>query len=153
MNHEMLIQKGRGFSTISNMVRRPEYRDAWTRSSLTHLMFQAKTRINSKGQPIPGNGLEEIGAIVRIGRKVLIDLDKFDEWVDLHRVARPTLREKVVERQTGDGDVGTLEEDETTTGTVVDRYPKTLRSPPSSSLAASDSARTPGLVKRQGGRR
>lgn len=30
------------------------------------------------------NGLETVGAIIRIGRKVLIHEDKFDQWVRSH---------------------------------------------------------------------
>ena len=77
------IPNGRRLATIPNMARLPEYREAFTLSSLRHLVFQAKNRINSREQTILGNGLEE--AIVRIGRKVLIDLDAFDAWLMNHK--------------------------------------------------------------------
>lgn len=58
-----------------------------TASALRHLIFKATPRKNSKGTPIPTNGLHECGAIIKIGRKVLIDLDRFDQWVNEHRQA------------------------------------------------------------------
>tara|TARA_Y100000031_G_C8198441_1_gene374969 strand:+ start:1233 stop:1370 length:138 start_codon:yes stop_codon:yes gene_type:complete len=41
--------------------------------------------MRSGGESIPGNGLAEERAIIRVGRKVLIDLDAFDRWLDDHR--------------------------------------------------------------------
>ena len=48
--------------------------------SLRNLLFKARPRQSSKGE-IPGNGLIEAGAILRVGRKVLIDEDRFFAWV------------------------------------------------------------------------
>ncbi len=42
--------------------------------------------LGSGGAIVPGNGLAS--AIVRIGRKVLIDLNAFDVWVESHRNTR-----------------------------------------------------------------
>ncbi len=56
-----------------------------TKSALRHLIFQSKPRLNSRGEAIKTNGLVESGAVIRIGRKILFDLDKFDLWVDSHR--------------------------------------------------------------------
>lgn len=50
--------------------------------ALRDLIFKAADRFNSRGDRIAGNGLAEAGAIVRIGRKVLIDLDAFEAWID-----------------------------------------------------------------------
>lgn len=58
-----------------------------TTSALRHLIFKAAPRKNSKGIPIPTNGLYECGAVIKIGRKVLLDLDRFDQWVAEHRQA------------------------------------------------------------------
>ncbi len=58
-----------------------------TTSALRHLIFKATPRKNSKGIPIQTNGLYECGAIIKIGRKVLIDLDRFDQWISEHRQA------------------------------------------------------------------
>jgi hypothetical protein len=55
---------------------------AFPESSLRWLIFQSKQRETSKGT-IPGNGLDT--ALVRIGKKLLIDETRFFEWVELHR--------------------------------------------------------------------
>jgi hypothetical protein len=57
-----------------------------TESFLRHVIFDAKDRVGSGGTVIPGNGLA--GAIIRVGRRVLIDLDAFDCWVESHREGR-----------------------------------------------------------------
>lgn len=44
-------------------------------------IFKAKNRYDSKGRLIPGNGLHESGAIIRRGRKVLIDVSKYASWL------------------------------------------------------------------------
>lgn len=54
---------------------------AFTEASLRNLIFKADTRQSTKGD-IPGNGLIEAGAVVRIGRKVLINEQAFFAWVD-----------------------------------------------------------------------
>ena len=53
----------------------------FSQSALRDLIFKAEDRFNSRGDRIPGNGLAEAGAIIRIGRKVLIDLDAFEAWL------------------------------------------------------------------------
>jgi hypothetical protein len=62
-------------SLTSNLVtvkQLSEFSPAFTESSLRSLIFHSKT-----------NGLEE--AIVRIGRRVLIDLEAFDRWLHQQR--------------------------------------------------------------------
>jgi hypothetical protein len=44
-------------------------------------IFKAEDRFDSKGRKIPGNGLAKTGAIIRRGRKVLIDVDKYAAWL------------------------------------------------------------------------
>ena len=58
-------------------------------SALRHLIFNSHPRVDSKGQPIPTNGLQEAGVIVRLGRKLLLDMDRFDAWLDSHRTSIP----------------------------------------------------------------
>lgn len=53
---------------------------AFTPPALRNLIFKAAPRQSSKGE-IPGNGLLESGAIIRLGRRVLIHETKFLEWV------------------------------------------------------------------------
>lgn len=44
-------------------------------------IFKAEDRLNSRGEKIHGNGLAAYGAIIRRGRKVLIDLDRYGAWL------------------------------------------------------------------------
>lgn len=50
-------------------------------------IFKAQDRFDSKGRKIPGNGLAESGAIIRRGRKVLIDVDRYGGWLAKGSVA------------------------------------------------------------------
>lgn len=52
-----------------------------TASALRAHIFKAEDRINSRGERIPGNGLAKSGAIVRVGRKILIDIEKYGQWL------------------------------------------------------------------------
>lgn len=52
-----------------------------TLAALTNQVFKARPRNSTKGS-IPGNGMEEAGAIVRIAGRVLIDEDGYFRWVD-----------------------------------------------------------------------
>lgn len=52
---------------------------AFTQGAIRNLIFLAENRKISKGI-ITGNGLNI--ALVRIGRKLLIDEDKFFQWID-----------------------------------------------------------------------
>ena len=44
-------------------------------------VFKADDRLNSRGEKIKGNGLAEYGAIIRRGRKVLIDVHRYGAWL------------------------------------------------------------------------
>ena len=44
-------------------------------------IFKSQDRLNSRGEKIVGNGLAASGAIIRRGRKVLIDLDRYGAWL------------------------------------------------------------------------
>ena len=44
-------------------------------------VFKADSRLNSRGETIQGNGLSAYGAIIRRGRRVLIDLDRYGAWL------------------------------------------------------------------------
>jgi hypothetical protein len=54
---------------------------AFTPAALRNLIFKADERHSTKGI-IPGNGLIEAGAVVRLGRKVLIVETRFFDWVE-----------------------------------------------------------------------
>jgi len=53
---------------------------AFSQGSLRNLIHLSTERYSSKGK-IPSNGLSI--ALVRIGRKLLIDESKFFEWIEL----------------------------------------------------------------------
>lgn len=55
-----------------------EHHPAFSQAALRSLIFQAASREASNGV-IPGNGLDV--AIIRLGRKVLIDETKFFSWI------------------------------------------------------------------------
>lgn len=58
-----------------------ERRPAWSQAALRNLILNAADRLNSRGERIPGSGLSEAGAIVRVGRRVLIDEQAFFRWI------------------------------------------------------------------------
>lgn len=60
---------------------------AFSEAALRNLIFKADGRHCTKGV-IPGNGLIEAGAIIRIGRKVLVDEARFFEWVESQQESR-----------------------------------------------------------------
>lgn len=54
----------------------------FTEAALRDIVFRAFNRTNSRGEKIEGNGLGEMGGVIRVGRKVLLDLDVFDNWIE-----------------------------------------------------------------------
>lgn len=58
-----------------------ERHPAWTQPSLRNLIHKATSRHSSLGV-VEGNGLAECGAILRVGRKVLISEPRFFAWVE-----------------------------------------------------------------------
>jgi len=58
---------------------------AFTQGALRNLIFLSESRKTSKGI-IPGNGLNV--ALVRIGRKLLIDEAKFFQWIEEQQEGR-----------------------------------------------------------------
>ncbi len=75
------LTPGRRLATIEQTAKLYPF----TPAALRDLVFRANDRQNSRGETIKGNGLAKAGAVVRIGRKVLIDLDGFETWIDAHR--------------------------------------------------------------------
>lgn len=66
------------FSIKDFCARNPAFPEATVRD----LKFKAEPRFKANGEVIAGNGLLEAGAIVRCGRKVLIDETRFFAWLD-----------------------------------------------------------------------
>ena len=58
-----------------------ERRPAWTQAALRNFILNSQDRFNSRGERIAGNGLAEARAIVRVGRRVLIDEAAFFRWI------------------------------------------------------------------------
>ncbi len=78
-------KRDRRIVSVKQLPNTPGYE--WlTEPALRHQINDSKPRMDSKGRVISGNGLEEAGAIIRVGRKLLIDLDRYDTWLDSHRV-------------------------------------------------------------------
>ena len=74
------VQAIPNLATIENLARLFANANA-TPASIRQQIFKAADRINSRGERIPGNGLAETGAIIRHGRKILIDVDKYGRWL------------------------------------------------------------------------
>lgn len=66
-------------TTLHTVKSFTEAHPAFTIGAVRSLIFKSIDRQSSRG-PIKGNGLGN-GAIVRLGRKILIDEAKFLEWV------------------------------------------------------------------------
>ena len=54
---------------------------AWSPASLRALIFAAGDRVTSGGRVVKGNGLAEAGALLKVGRRVLIDEARFVAWL------------------------------------------------------------------------
>jgi hypothetical protein len=72
------------FLTVKQLVSSGKY--PWlTEGAVRHLIFASKPALRASGEAAPGNGLAR--AIVRVGRKVLIDVNQFDAWLQTGRQA------------------------------------------------------------------
>lgn len=79
-----LILLPRTLYRVDELVQLPEF-SYLTRSSLRHLIFNSQPRYSASSDTVHGNGLVEAGAIIRIGRRVLIDAARFREWTHNQR--------------------------------------------------------------------
>ena len=110
-------KRRRRLVTVDQMVNLPEYK--WlTKGSARHLIFNAKPRQTSRGDVIPGNGF--LSAIIRIGRKVLIDPDEFDACIDRQQEAGTASNTRNVEPEIDRREIGVVEA-EAPTGTKANR--------------------------------
>ena len=73
---------GTRYVTVRQLPEMPKY-DWLTVPALRHMIFNAKDRQSSTGELLAGNGLD--CAIIRVGRKILIDILEFDQWLGTHR--------------------------------------------------------------------
>lgn len=67
------------FRTLLTVRQFSDKHPAFTQGAIRNLIFLAESRKTSRGT-IQGNGLNI--ALVRIGRKLLIDEEKFFQWID-----------------------------------------------------------------------
>jgi hypothetical protein len=81
MNTEQNAQQGiPRLATVENTAK--AYASAGeTPAAIRANIFKSADRKNSRGEIIKGNGLAATGAIIRRGRKVLIDLDRYGAWL------------------------------------------------------------------------
>lgn len=77
------INQSSTIPTLSTAKNLPSFFPAvgLTLAAIHGQIFKAEDRFNSRGERIAGNGLAEHGAIIRRGRKVLIDVDKYAAWL------------------------------------------------------------------------
>lgn len=82
------------YATYQEIPQRPRYltvnqfserNPAFSASALRNLIFKAYPRESTKGTII-GNGLIECGAIVRVGRKVLIVESRLFDWIESQNI-------------------------------------------------------------------
>ena len=57
-------------------------------NTLRYMIFRAKPHMEN-GTMVPGNGMQEARIIIRIGRKVLIHVPRFFQWLDEKNGAPP----------------------------------------------------------------
>ncbi len=77
MQNTTVVSQIRALSTVRQF---SEKYPAFSQGSLRNLIYLSTERYSSKGK-ISGNGLDI--ALVRIGRKLLIDESKFFKWIEL----------------------------------------------------------------------
>lgn len=70
------------FATIYQAAK---VRPAFSPAALRDIRFKAADRKNSRGEKILGNGAAKFGVFIQVGRRVLVDLDAFDRWIESHR--------------------------------------------------------------------
>lgn len=73
------LQPRRRIATVAQVA---DLYPVFSQAALRDLIFKCADRQNSRGDRIAGNGLAEAGAILRVGRKVMFDLDRFEAWLD-----------------------------------------------------------------------
>lgn len=52
-----------------------------TPAAVRNHVFRAEDRKNSRGEMLPGNGLGKTGAIVRRGRRIYVDVQRYAKWL------------------------------------------------------------------------
>ena len=74
--------------TVQQIVEDPNY-DWASNSYLRSLIYNAEDRFGSGGTKLAGNGFAP--AVIRIGGKILIDMDEFDAFIERHRMGKKSV--------------------------------------------------------------
>ena len=84
---------GPRYVSVRQLSALPQYKGLFSESAIRHLIFAAGPTTNSAGDIMPGNGLDR--ALLRFGRKVVIDVLEFEKWVEMHRTLTLTDRSEM----------------------------------------------------------
>ena len=49
--------------------------------AIRQIIYKSHARVTAKGRKIPGNGLDKYNAIIRRGKRILIDVDRYAAWL------------------------------------------------------------------------
>ena len=72
---------------------------AFPMGALRDYIFKARDRTNSRGERVAGNGLAASGAILRLGRKLLISEPHFFAWLVAQQHKHHAKAERAKQRQ------------------------------------------------------
>jgi hypothetical protein len=72
--------------TLRQLAEVPRFRNVFSEPKLRSLIAAAKPRLSARGGVIPPNGLLESGAVIQIGRRILIDVRLFEGWLEAKRL-------------------------------------------------------------------
>jgi hypothetical protein len=54
---------------------------AFSQAAIRNLILNSADRLNSRGERVAGNGLAESGAVLRLGRKILLSESRVFAWI------------------------------------------------------------------------
>jgi hypothetical protein len=80
VSSQLAAVHGQQLSTVKNLPSQFPLLDLTT-AAIQGQIFKSQDRFDSKGRKIAGNGLAATGAIIRRGRKVLIDVERYGAWL------------------------------------------------------------------------
>lgn len=81
--HDQVQTQSTAPSRFATIPQAAKLRPAFTAAALRDIRFKAADRLNSRGETIKGNG--SAGVWITIGRKVLVDLEALDRWIESHK--------------------------------------------------------------------
>lgn len=75
INNDASLEDPDDWESISAFVsKRPHYK---SENAIRHEIFMAEPRKNHQGQSVPGNGLKECGALMKVGNRVFISPSRY----------------------------------------------------------------------------